>query len=232
LVYNAVAVHPPPTSWSVVFNGTSYAGDVTAPDSPMYIADAALYLESAEPSLGISDPYELTGPQFHAALHVLAKQRAQIGDYWSTGAGAAREFAQGTAVIGQVRFAQYSQLKAAGEPVASVVPSEGVTGSIDSWMLSSNAAHPDCMLKWMAYTATPIVQASVARAIQWAPSNPDACVSLDAFQPGYCAAHRVTDSAYLDRVAFAKTPVRACGEGRNNCVGYARWITAWELIAG
>jgi putative spermidine/putrescine transport system substrate-binding protein len=232
LVYNTIAVHPPPTSWSVMFNGTSYAGAVTAPDSPMYIADAALYLESAEPSLGISDPYELTEPQFHAALRVLQRQRAQIGDYWSTGAGAAREFAQGTAVVGQVRSAQYSQLRVAGEPVASVVPSEGVTGSIDSWMMSSNAADPDCMLKWLAYTATPIVQASVSRATQWAPSNPDACVVLDALQPGYCTARHVTDSAYLDRVAFAKTPVRACGDGHDNCVGYARWITAWELIAG
>ncbi len=232
LIYNTVAVAPAPTSWSVVFDGKSYAGAVTAPDSPMYIADAALYLESAQPSLGISDPYELTEPQFHAALHVLERQRAQIGSYWSTGAGAAREFTPGTAVIGQVRSAQSSQLKAAGEPVASIVPSEGVTGSIDSWMMSSDAAHPDCMLKWMAYTATPIVQASVARAIRWAPSNPDACVSLDAVQPGYCTARHVTDAAYLDSIAFAKTPVRACGGGRDKCVGYARWATAWESIAG
>ncbi len=232
LVYSTIAVHPPPTSWSVAFDGRSYAGAVTAPDSPMYIADAALYLESAEPSLGISDPYELTEPQFHAALHALDRQRPQIGSYWSTGAGAVAEFTEGAAVLGQLRSAQYAQLKAAGQPVASVVPSEGMTGSIDSWMMSSTAAHPDCMLKWLAYTATPIVQATVARAIQWAPSNPDACVVLDSRQPGYCTDHHVTDSAYLDTVSFAKTPVRDCGNGHANCVAYARWARAWELIAG
>jgi len=30
---------------------------VTAYDSPIYIADAALYLAATQPSLGIKDPY-------------------------------------------------------------------------------------------------------------------------------------------------------------------------------
>ena len=33
-----------------------YAGKVTAYNSPIYIADAALYLKSAQPDLGITDP--------------------------------------------------------------------------------------------------------------------------------------------------------------------------------
>ena len=37
-----------------------YAGKVTAYDSPIYIADAALYLKATQPDLGITDPYELT----------------------------------------------------------------------------------------------------------------------------------------------------------------------------
>ena len=45
LMYNTEVVTPAPTSWSAVFDGASaYSGKVTAYDSPIYIADAALYL--------------------------------------------------------------------------------------------------------------------------------------------------------------------------------------------
>ena len=127
----------------------------------MYIADAALYLESAQPSLDIGDPYELTQPQFDAAVQVLQQQRAQINSYWSSSAALVRDFTSGEVVLGQAGEQPYVSLEAAGEPVSTVIPDEGVTGWIESWMMSSQALHPDCMLKWMAYTATPIVQAAV-----------------------------------------------------------------------
>ena len=38
------------------------------PDNPIQIADAALYLSKTQPKLGITDPYELTQPQFNAAV--------------------------------------------------------------------------------------------------------------------------------------------------------------------
>ena len=44
-------------------------------------------------------------------------------------------------------------------PAAAVIPSEGVTGWADTWMISANAPHPNCMLKWMDYTLQPDVQA-------------------------------------------------------------------------
>ena len=61
LLYNTDVVKPAPTSWGVVFDANRpYAGKVTAYDSPIYIADAALYLKATQPDLGITDPYELT----------------------------------------------------------------------------------------------------------------------------------------------------------------------------
>ena len=48
---------------------------MTVPDNPIQIADAALYLKTTKPSLGITDPYELTQPQFQAAVSLLAQQR-------------------------------------------------------------------------------------------------------------------------------------------------------------
>ncbi len=49
------------------------------PDNPIQIADAALYLKTHQPSLGITDPYELTQPQFQAAVSLLAGQRTAGG---------------------------------------------------------------------------------------------------------------------------------------------------------
>ena len=45
LMYNKDVVNPAPTSWGAVFEADSpYKGKLTAYDSPIYIADAALYL--------------------------------------------------------------------------------------------------------------------------------------------------------------------------------------------
>jgi putative spermidine/putrescine transport system substrate-binding protein len=61
LLYNT-NVFKQPTSWSVVFepqnlpDGKPNKGRVQAYDGPIYIADAALYLKSAKPELGIQNP--------------------------------------------------------------------------------------------------------------------------------------------------------------------------------
>ena len=72
------------TRWSVVFDPNSpYKGKVTAYDNPIYIADAALYLMTTQPDLGIKNPYELDDKQFQAAVDLLKQQREIIGEYWS-----------------------------------------------------------------------------------------------------------------------------------------------------
>ena len=74
-------------SWSVVWEATSpYKGKITAYDSPIYIADAALYLKATQPDLNITDPYELDDKQFQAAVDLLKEQNANIGEYWSDAA--------------------------------------------------------------------------------------------------------------------------------------------------
>src|ERR1700712_4040563 len=65
-----------PDSWSVVFDPNSpYKGKVTAYDSPIYIADAALYLKATKPDLKITNPYELDSKQFKAATDLLKAQK-------------------------------------------------------------------------------------------------------------------------------------------------------------
>src|SRR5258707_3066291 len=50
--------------YTTLFRSSKYKGQVTVPDNPIQIADAAVYLKKHQPSLGITDPYELTQPQF------------------------------------------------------------------------------------------------------------------------------------------------------------------------
>ncbi|HVW33046.1 MAG TPA: spermidine/putrescine ABC transporter substrate-binding protein, partial [Acidimicrobiia bacterium] len=84
LMWRTDKVKPAPTSWDVVWNDKSpYKGKVTAYDSPIYIADAALYLKAHQPELKIDNVYELDDAQFNAAVDLLKKQRTVIGEYWS-----------------------------------------------------------------------------------------------------------------------------------------------------
>ena len=96
LMWRTDKVKPAPDSWSVVLDENSpYKGKVTAYDSPIYIADAALYLKATQPDLKIDNVYELDDTQFQAAVDLLKKQRTIIGEYWSDYTKAQAAFAAG-----------------------------------------------------------------------------------------------------------------------------------------
>ncbi len=88
LAYNTKVFPEAPKSWSVVFeeqnlpDGKSNKGRIQAFDGPIYIADAALYLMTKKPELGIKDPYELTEAQYKAALDLLRVQKGLVSRYW------------------------------------------------------------------------------------------------------------------------------------------------------
>ena len=104
LMYNTDDVNPePPNSWSVVFDpkqASKYQGHVTAYDSPIYIADAAVYLMKHQPDLGITNPYELDDKQFNAAIDLLKEQNANIGEYWADYTKEISAFANGDTQVG------------------------------------------------------------------------------------------------------------------------------------
>jgi len=231
LMYNTKVVKPAPTSWGVMFDGKSYSGKVDAYDSPIYIADAAVYLKSTQPDLGITDPYELDQKQFDAAVNLLKTQRKQIGNYWGSYTSQISDFKNGSIVIGATWPYQYNTLKSEHQPVASVLPTEGATGWADTWMLSSQAQHPNCMLQWMKWATTPFVQAHTAYTFGSAPANPKACTILDKMVANYCTDYHVTDESYFTKIAYWKTPLTDCGDSRGNtCIPYSEWTTAWTDI--
>jgi len=243
LMYRTDLVKPAPTSWNVVFDPTAsqpYQGKITAYDNPIYIADAALYLKATNPGLGITDPYELTQEQLDAAVTLLKQQRPWIGKYWALYTEEIDSFTNGATVVGTTWPYQVNALKGATTPVPveAVVPTEGMTGWADTWMMSSKAQHPNCMLKWMAWMITPEVQAQVAENFGESPANPKACKYLDAGYGPYalkdfCTAYSVTDPAYYGKIAFWKTPLQDCGDTRGaTCTDYSVWTQKWTEIKG
>jgi putative spermidine/putrescine transport system substrate-binding protein len=242
LMYRTDVVTTKPTSWDVVFDATAaqpYAGKITDYDSPIYIADAALYLKAHKPDLGITDPYELTQPQFDAAVQLLKDQHPWVGKYWAAYTDEIDNFTSGATVVGTTWPYQVNTLKGAGVPVESVVPSEGMTGWADTWMMSSHAQHPNCMLLWMGWMATPEVQAQVAESFGESPANPKACAILDKGDLGdyalkdFCTLYQVNDKAFYDAISFWKTPLADCGDSRGQtCIDYSVWSQKWTEIKG
>ena len=239
LMWRTDLVTPAPTSWDVVFDPAKMEankGKITAYGGSIYIADAALYLKAHKPELGITDPYELTQPQFDAAIALLQTQHGYIGKYWEGYADEIDNFTNGATVVGTTWPYQTNTLKGAGVAVDAVVPSEGMTGWADTWMLASKAKHPNCMYKWMAWMVTPHVQTQVAEYFGEAPANPKACAELDKTYGSYgvkdfCTLYSVNDKSFYDSISFWKTPQASCGDSRGEtCVPYDKWVTAYQAV--
>jgi putative spermidine/putrescine transport system substrate-binding protein len=231
LMYRTDKLPQPPTSWSVVFERNSpAAGNITAYDSPIYIADAALYLKSHRPDLGITDPYELSEEQFDAAVALLKQQRSMVGQYWHSYTDSLQSFKIGDVHAGTTWQVIALLAEAEKAPVQTVLPVEGATGWSDTWMISSRARHPNCMYRWMNWITTAKVQSQVAQWFGQAAANPKACRYT---AKTFCAEYKVGDADFYKKIAFWKTPVAACGDDRgDSCVDYSRWSQAWAEIKG
>lgn len=233
LMYNTDVVKPAPTSWSAVFDDAStYAGKVTAYDSPIYIADAALYLMTHEPDLGIKDPYALDQDQLAAAVDLLKKQKENVSEYWSDYLKEVQAFKTGDSVIGTTWQIIASVAEGEGAKVAAVLPEEGSTGWSDTWMIGAKAAHPNCAYEWMNWITGPEVQAQVAEYFGEAPANGKACDYTS--DKTFCDTYHVTDAAYAAQIHYWTTPISQCLDGRTDvtCTDYGDWTTAWTEIKG
>ncbi len=232
LLFNTAKVKDAPTSWSALYD-PKYQGQVSVPDNPIQIADAALYLMKTKPELGIKDPYELTPAQLDAAADLLKGQQKLVKKYWALASDQIELFKNGDSVIGASWPYMTNSLKDAGVAVADIVPSEGATGWADSWMLSAKAKHPNCAYKFMAYVSTPKVQAQQAIYFGETPVNLKACAEMDAQQAGSCAKYHLDAPAtYLQSIRFWKTPLQQCVDGSKACTSYTDWQQKWQDIKG
>jgi putative spermidine/putrescine transport system substrate-binding protein len=232
LLYNTEKVKPAPTSWGAIYD-PKYKGKVTIPDNPIQIADAALYLMKTQPGLGITDPYELNQSQFNAAIALLGKQKPLIKKYWALASDEIDLFKNGDAVIGASWPYQTNTLQAAKAPVKDLVPKEGATGWLDTWMVSAKTKNLDCAYKWLAWISTPKVQAQQAIYFGETPVNSKACAWMDKLSKGSCEQyHANAPLAYFKQIYFWKTPIADCGNGKSDCMDYTKWQQAWTRLKG
>jgi putative spermidine/putrescine transport system substrate-binding protein len=233
LMYSTEAFPTAPTSWDVVFDKASeHKGKITAYDSPIYIADAALYLRETQPGLRIQSPYSLDQKQFDAAVDLLKKQRENVGEYWSDYLKEIAAFKSGDSVIGTTWQVIANLAESEGVKAKAVLPQEGATGWSDTWMLAAKAKHPNCAYKWMDWIISPKVNAQVAEYYGEAPSNIKACDQTS--DPTFCDTFHATDESYWKDIEFWTTPIEQCLDGRTNvtCVPYSKWVQAWTEIKG
>ncbi|MGZ4676785.1 MAG: ABC transporter substrate-binding protein [Acidimicrobiia bacterium] len=235
LMYNKDVVTPAPDSWGAVFEQSSpYKGKITAYDSPIYIADAALYLSKTKPDLGITNPYALDEKQFNAAVDLLKQQKPNIGEYWSDYLKEQEAFTKGSLVLGttwQV-ITNGVQADTASPPVDAIIPKEGSTAWSDSWMVYSKSKNADCAYKWINWVTSPKVQAQVAEYFGEAPANLQACG--DTTDANFCTTYHADDQAFYDQLKYWTTPTTKCLDGRTDvqCKAYKDWTAAWDEIKG
>ena len=219
--------------WAAIYS-PKYKGKITVPDNPIQIADAALYLMKSQPSLGISDPYELTQTQFNAAISLLKQQRPLIMKYWALASDEIDLFKNGDAVIGASWPYQTDTLQAAKAPVKDIDPEGGRNGlarHVDG--LVPHAKNLDCAYKWLAYISTPKVQAEQAIYYGETPVNSTRLPVHEQAAKGSCEQyHANAPLAYFKQIYFWKTPIATCGNGKNDCIDYTEWQQAWTQIKG
>jgi putative spermidine/putrescine transport system substrate-binding protein len=230
LIYRTDKVSPAPKSWSAIYD-SKYKGRVTIPDNPIQIADAALYLMKTNRSLGIKDPYELNSTQFKAVTDLLKKQRPLIKKYWVGSADNAELISSGDAWIGPTWPLTTGSLLAKKAKVKELIPKEGATGWLDTWMLSAKSKNTDCAYKWYRYISGPKVQA--LQGVTWGetPVNSKACSYMNKLSKGSCATYHANEPlSYYKSLYFWKTPVADCGNGKSDCMDYSKWLQAWTSI--
>ena len=233
LMYRTDKVDPAPTSWAAVFtDAAKYAGKVTAYDSPIYIADAALFLMNTRPELGIKNPYALDDKQLAAAVDLLKAQKANVSEYWSDYLKEVQSFKSGNSVIGTTWQVIVNTAAAEKAPVKAVLPAEGSTGWSDTWMVAAKSAHPNCAYQWLNWIVGPTANAQVAEYFGEAPANQKACALTT--DKSFCETYHAGDAAYAEKIWYWSTPIPQCLDGRTDvtCTDYAAWTRAWTEIKG
>jgi putative spermidine/putrescine transport system substrate-binding protein len=237
MMWNTETITEPPTTWDAVWEGGSdYVGQLSIYDSSIYIADAALHLMATRPELGITDPYQLSQEQFDAAIDLLEAQAANDPLYWGTYTDQMASFTAGDVVVGTTWPLQVQLLQGNDPPVPveAVKPDEGTTGWSDTWMLATDAAHPNCMKMWMDWMMGPEANSQATVWFGEAATSPQACEAAEALSPGHCERQHADDEAYWDNIYYWATPEEDCADDDEAtvCMTQEDWVQAWTTLRG
>ena len=232
LVWNTDEVTEAPTTWDIIWEqGADYAGDISIYDSSIFIADAALHLMATQPDLGIENPYQLNQDQFDASIALLEDLDANDPLYWGLAADQIASLDSGDVVVGTTW--QY-MVNNATAPLEATLPEEGSTGWSDTWMMYSEAEHPNCMLMWMDHMMSPEANAQATVWFGEAPTSDAACEAAEEISPGHCETFHATDEEYFERVWYWATPQEDCADDDDatTCMTQEDWVAAWTTLRG
>ena len=180
------------------------------------------------PELGIVDPYELNEEQYAAALDLLREQRRIVPRYWHNAFIQIDDFTNEGFVASSSWPFQVNLLRAAGEPIASVVPREGATGWADTTMLHVDAAHPNCAHLWLEHSLSPRLQGDLAAWFGSVPAVLAACEGNDLLGEDGCETNGLGN---FERIHFWRAPTSSC-PSQGECVPYYRWATDYVAVLG
>jgi putative spermidine/putrescine transport system substrate-binding protein len=232
LMYRTDVFATAPDSWSVVWDTASPAkGKITSYDSPIYIADAAVYLMATKPDLAIKNPYALDDKQFAAAVALLKAQKPLVAEYWSDYLKQVEGFKSGTMAAGTTWQVTANVLTGEKAPIGVTLPKEGSTGWSDTWMVSSKAKNPTCAYQFLNHIISPEANAQATEYFGEAPANKKSCALTT--DKEHCKTFHADDEAYFKNVWYWNTPTKECLDGRGpKCMDYAEWTKAWTEIKG
>jgi putative spermidine/putrescine transport system substrate-binding protein len=229
------------TTWDGIWeNAADYAGKLSLFDSPDFIADATLHLMATQPDLGITNPYQVNQEQFDAAIALLEEQFSHDPLFWDglTFGEQITDFAAGTITIGTTWQYMVNSLVLEEAPVEAIKPAEGTTGWSDTWMIATEAAHPNCMYMWMNHMMSAEANAAATTYFGEAATSPQACeyaeTFLDGAFAGHCEQTHATDEAYWEDVWYWSTAREDCADedDATTCVDYDAWVEAWTTLRG
>jgi putative spermidine/putrescine transport system substrate-binding protein len=235
LIFDNSVFTNPPQSVGVTFfeqqlpDGLSNKGRLQAFEGAMAIADAALYLMQTHPELDIRDPYELNRVQFGEVISLLRGQRELLSGYWADASDQVESFLEDDNAVAIAWPYQAQVLERMGNQVDSLIPPEKITGRAETFMMHSNAQHPNCSYFWMEHILDPRVQGNAAA---WTGSNPSVIGACEASEFLGDAGCEQNGYFRYEDVYFWKTPMENCGDGRMDCVPYSDWVTAYISLIG
>jgi spermidine/putrescine-binding protein len=214
MLYNTEQVAEEPTSWNALLD-EQYAGKISTWNAPIQIAQYALLLDPKP-----EDPYLLDDEQLAQVKEILLRQKPLIRTYWNLGDELKQLFASGEVVISDAWPYVGVGLMEQGVPVAEVIPSEGVTGWSDSWMLTSGAQNVDLAYKWMDYMIGPDGQMGVLEGNNYAITNRKVIEGLDP---------ELREALFMDNIEEGYDSILMW----RNVPNYDKWLQVWqEVTAG
>ena len=213
MIWQTDIVQPAPTAgasiWRRELDRTRARSRSTT--TPIFIADAAVYLKATQPDLNITNPYELDDDQFNAAVDLLKQQRPNIGEYW---AGDVREAGH---VVHVRRQRRRHDVAVPGQPdwpprsrrcrSTAISPEGGhdrLVGHVDD-RLQGRPSELHVPLDGPHHLARRRTRRSRSTSAR-RPSNSKACDSDDGPEPLRRQYH-ADDEAYWENVYYWTTPV-------------------------